>query len=99
MPTVDSNSGKSIENLLNGIGSAIPKAKFASAKTPLEISKHNPAALYEYLSDFRKMLNSENKILKWTAIDVIANISVADPKNLLQSCFRSFCFCSPTTRA
>ena len=85
---VDSNSERRIECLLYDIGSAIPKKKFASAKTLLEISKHNPATLYQYLSDFRNMLNSENKILKWTAIDVIANISVAVPKKLTPKLFQ-----------
>ena len=87
-PRVDSNFGRSIENLLSGIGSTIPKAKFGSAKTLLEISNHNTAVLYEYLSGFERLLNSDNNILKWIAIDVISNIIVANPRKLTPKLFQ-----------
>jgi len=57
-----------------------PKIKYACAKRAIEISRENPAALYPDFDFFVKLLDGENRIIKWTAIRVIGNLSGADNK-------------------
>ncbi len=55
-----------------------PKIKYGCAKNLLAVAKENPAEIYPNLDFFVKLLDSENKILKWTAIDVIGALARVD---------------------
>ena len=65
---------------LNGIFSKTAKVKYASTKKAIVISKDNPTELYPDFDFFIELLNSENQIIKWTAIQVIGNLSKVDKK-------------------
>jgi hypothetical protein len=60
---------------LNDFFSKTAKIKYASTKKAIVISKENPGELYPDFDFFIKLLNSENQIIKWTAIQVIGNLS------------------------
>ncbi len=55
-----------------------PKIKYGCAKNLLTVAKENPAEIYPHLDFFVKLLDSENKILKWTAIDIIGHSAKVD---------------------
>jgi hypothetical protein len=65
---------------LNDFFSKTAMIKYASAKKAIAISKENPAELYPDFDFFIELLNSENQIIKWTAIQVIGNLSKVDKK-------------------
>lgn len=66
---------------LERLNSKDPIIKYGFAKELLEIGANNPELLYDHMDYWTKMLASENKILKWTAIDIIGYLSVADKDN------------------
>jgi hypothetical protein len=63
---------------LTDLFSEDPKIKYTCSKNLLALAKDNPAELYPDLEFFVKLLDNENKILKWTAIDVIGSLVRAD---------------------
>jgi len=65
---------------LNNLLSDNPKTKYGSAKKAIAVSKENPAALYPSFDFFVKLLNNENQIIKWTAIQIIGYLSRVDKK-------------------
>lgn len=63
---------------LSGFSSQETRVKYACAKQAIVISEESPAELYEDLDFFVDLLNSENNIFQWTAINVIGNLSQVD---------------------
>ena len=65
---------------LNNLLSDNPKVKYGSAKKAIAISKENPSVVYPSFDFFVKLLDSENQIIKWTAIQIIGYLSRVDKK-------------------
>ena len=65
---------------LNDFFSKTAKVKYAGTKKAMAISKEDPSELYPDFDFFIELLNSENQIIKWTAIQVIGNLSKVDKK-------------------
>jgi hypothetical protein len=65
---------------LNDFFSETAKIKYASTKKSIAISKENPSELYPDFDFFVQLLDSENQIIKWTAILVLGNLSRVDEK-------------------
>jgi len=63
---------------LNDFFSKTAKIKYASTKKAIAISKDNPAELYSDFDFFVELLNNENQIIKWIAIQIIGNLSKVD---------------------
>jgi hypothetical protein len=55
-----------------------PKVKYGCARSLLAVAKENPAELYPRLDFFVSLLDGENKILKWTATDIIGHLARVD---------------------
>jgi len=55
-----------------------PKIKYGCAKKLVAQAQNHPDKLYPHLDYFVKMLDHENQILKWTAIDIIGNLAKSD---------------------
>jgi hypothetical protein len=55
-----------------------PRVKYGFTKELLNIAANNPEFLYDHFEHFRKMLRSDNNIIKWTAIDIIGYLSTLD---------------------
>jgi hypothetical protein len=56
---------------LKDLSSRDPKIKYGCAKKLVATAAKTPAKLYPYMDFFVDLLDSENQILKWTAIDII----------------------------
>jgi len=69
---------------LNDFFSKTAKIKYASTKKAIAISKEDPGELYPDFDFFVELLNSENQIIKWTAIQVIGNLSKVDEKKKVE---------------
>lgn len=63
---------------LADLSSNDPKVKYGCAKNLLAVAKGNPAELYPHLDFWAELLDSENKIIRWTAIDIIGNLARVD---------------------
>jgi hypothetical protein len=63
---------------LNDLFSDNPKIKYGLAKRLTGIAVENPEELYPDFEFFTGLLESENKIIKWTAIDIIGFLSFVD---------------------
>jgi hypothetical protein len=82
-----------LTELLDGIASTKAKERFESAKILKTISERNPRALYSNWDFFVKLLENKNRIVKWIAIDIIANLTAVDSQNLFDSLFKNFYSC------
>lgn len=79
-----------LPEIFNGISSENPRIKFKSAKILRVISEKNPEILYSKMGFFIDLLDSENRILKWVAIDVIGNLTSVDSKNKFDKIFKKY---------
>lgn len=79
-----------LPEIFNGISSANPRIKFKSAKILRVINEKNPKMLYSKMDFLINLLDSENNILKWIAIDVIGNLTSVDSKNKFDKIFKKF---------
>jgi len=79
-----------LPELLNWISLTNPRVKYGSAKILRILSEKDPCMLYSRMDFFEDLLGSENNILKWTAIDVIANLTTVDSHNKFNKMFKKF---------
>ena len=79
-----------LPEIFNGISSENPRIKFKSAKILRVISEKSPEILYSKMDFFIDLLDSENRILKWVAIDVIGNLTSIDSKNKFDKIFKKY---------
>lgn len=82
---------KLMHEIFDGISSSNPKLKFMSAKILSLISKNDPRKLYPRIDFFIDLLDSENSILKWNAIDIIGNLVSVDVDSKFEKVFKRFC--------
>jgi len=76
-----------ISAVLDGIYSPKANVKFGSAKMLRTISEKNPKALYLKMHFFIDLLDIDNNIIKWNAIDIIANLTNVDSKRKFDKVF------------
>lgn len=81
---------QALQELLAGVRSKNPKIKFGSAKTLRTISERKPEMLYSEWKFFANLLDSKNNILKWNAMDIIANLTKVDSRNEFDRLFKKF---------
>lgn len=79
-----------LQELLTGIYSTNPRIKFESAKVLRIISGRNPEMLYSRMEFFVNLLDNENNILKWNAMDIVANLTKIDSYNKFNDLFKKF---------
>jgi len=63
---------------LTDLMSKDPEVKYARSKNILALAKEDPAQLYPDLDFFVRLLDSDNKILRWTSISVIGAMGRVD---------------------
>ncbi|HEX7320319.1 MAG TPA: hypothetical protein VF399_08180 [bacterium] len=63
---------------LKDLSSSDPKIKYGCAKALVATARENPRRLYPHIEFFIDLLDSENQILKWTAIDIVGCLIKAD---------------------
>lgn len=79
-----------LPELLAGINSTNPRIRFESAKVLRIISRRKPEMLYSRMEFFVNLLDSENNILKWNAMDIIANLAKVDSRDEINRLFKKF---------
>lgn len=57
------------------------KAKYAFTKELTQLSSTLPEKLYPYFSEFIRLLDNPNNVIKWLAIDVLGRFSAVDSEN------------------
>lgn len=62
-----------------------PKVKYAYTKELLQISEEAPEQLYPCFEEVLKLVGDPNNVIKWTAIDIIGFLSVADKENKINT--------------
>ena len=79
-----------LPELLDGISSSKARIRFASAKVLRMISENKPEVLYPRIAFFINLLDSENNILKWNAMDTIANLATIDTEDKFSKLLKKF---------
>ncbi|MDH5419901.1 MAG: hypothetical protein OEX06_06180 [Candidatus Bathyarchaeota archaeon] len=79
-----------LPEILDGVSSEEARVRFNSAKILRIISEKQPKILYSKIEFFVDLLDSENNILKWIAIDIIGNLASVDSENKFNRIFRKF---------
>lgn len=74
-----------INELFRSVTGPNKRVKNASIKTLAIISRDKPTILYPYYKFFVNLIDNDDKILKWNAIDIIGNLSYIDSKNKLDT--------------
>lgn len=67
-----------ISDIIKELSSERPRVKYKSAKILSLLSAEQPEMLYPFFDFFVKLLDNNNNILKWNAIDIIANLVPID---------------------
>lgn len=65
---------------LKGLSSENPRIKYGAAKRLLATAKDDPARLYPEFDLFVELLDGNNRILRWIAIDIIGHLARVDGK-------------------
>jgi hypothetical protein len=76
--------------IFEGLNSDKGPIKFGCQKILLLISEKKPELIYPNFNFFVKLLESKNKIIKWGAIIIIANLAKVDSKNKFDSIFKKY---------
>ena len=76
--------------LLDGISSENLRIKFRSTKIMRIISEKEPKLLYPKMDFFINLLDSENNIIKWNAMDIIANLATVDYADKFDKIFKKY---------
>jgi len=79
-----------VPKVIDNISSHVTKVRFACAKTLNILSKEKPEILYPEFEYFVKLMDSTNNIIKWNAIDVLANLAAVDAENKFDAIFDKY---------
>ena len=71
-----------LKQVLEGASSQNKRIKNASAKCLRAVSRTSPKTLYHEFNFFAKLINGEDTILKWNAIEVLSNLTEVDTANM-----------------
>jgi hypothetical protein len=58
-----------------------PKVKYGMAKQFKIMAQENPSELYPFLDKFIPLMDNENNVIKWTAINIIGLLAKVDEEN------------------
>lgn len=83
-------TSKLLPEVLEGLSSDKPNIKYGCAKILNIISEKEPEILYPKIDFFINLLDNHNKILKWNAILIIANLTAVDTKNKFEEIFDKY---------
>jgi transcriptional regulator with XRE-family HTH domain len=84
------SSEELLSQFLAGVSSPTARVRFASAKALRMISEKKPYSLYQHWEFFVCLLDSENSILRWNAMDIIANLTPVDSRRRFEGLFNKF---------
>jgi len=76
-----------LPEIVDGLGSDEAAIKYGAAKILRIVADREPALLYPRMDYFAKLLDSDNNIMRWEAIHVIANLTRVDDKKKFERIF------------
>ena len=76
-----------LPGVIKGISSPIAHVRYPCAKALTMLSHDKPEWLIPHFDFFVELLNSEKRILKWNAINTIANLSKVDAEDQVDEIF------------
>ncbi|MCK5572911.1 MAG: hypothetical protein KAJ12_09130 [Bacteroidetes bacterium] len=76
-----------VDDLVQGLGAGAARVKYGCSKVLLLVSEKEPRIIYPRIDLFFDLLDSENNILRWTAIQVIANLASVDEGGKIEKHF------------
>lgn len=79
-----------IPTLLNLVSSDITRVKFRSIKVLSIVSGKDPEMLYSHIDFFIELLDNDNKVIMWNAMDIIANLTAVDSQERIKEIFEKF---------
>jgi len=79
-----------LEDVYDGLGAKEARVKYGCAKLLRIISDAHPELLYPRFDFFARLLDSDNKIMQWQAIYVIANLARVDSRNKFGKIFTGY---------
>jgi len=79
-----------LPTVLDGTTATKANIKYGSTKILRLISEKDPKVLYPKMDFFIKMMDSENQILKWNGMDIVANLLVVDSKKKFDKIFDKY---------
>lgn len=72
---------KLLDTIMEGVSSSTSRVKFRCAKILKMVSLSQPELLLPHWDFFINLLNSENSIILWNALDIIANLTSVDKEH------------------
>jgi len=75
-------NNNALKQVIEGVSSGNKRVKNASAKCLREISRIKPVKLYTSFDFFVELIDGEDTILKWNAIEVLSNLTEVESENL-----------------
>jgi hypothetical protein len=79
-----------LPELLRGLKSDRPAIKYGCAKVLRVVSDRQPGLLYPWFDFFVTLLDSDNKIMQWEGIHVIANLAAVDAEGKFEKVFDKY---------
>ncbi|UCF15267.1 MAG: hypothetical protein JSW59_17820 [Phycisphaerales bacterium] len=79
-----------LSELYKALGAKEARIKYGSAKILRIVSDTRPELLYPRFDFFADLLDSDNKIMQWQAIYVIANLARVDCRNKFEKIFDKY---------
>jgi hypothetical protein len=81
---------KLLSEIFNGLSADNTRIKYGCVKVLRIISKKDPKLLYPKFDFFVGLLDSENKIMQWEGIHVLANLAGVDSKGKFEKIFNKY---------
>jgi hypothetical protein len=78
---------KMLASVLEGIAAKEARVRYGCAKVLVIISEKWPSALYPRFDFLAGLLDSENKILRWNATWILANLATVDSRKKFEKIF------------
>lgn len=69
--------------VVDALGSATPRIRFAASKLLRVVSERSPEGLYPHFDSFVRLLHDKSSILRWNAILTLGNLAAADHRKKL----------------
>ena len=79
-----------LAEVIDGLGADKARVKYGCAKILRIISDEAPELLYPRIDFFIDLLDSDNNILKWEGIHVLANLAAVDTKGRIEAIFDTY---------
>jgi hypothetical protein len=64
--------------------------KFRTAKALIALSGKDPFALLPFFDDFRRLMDTENNIIKWSVYRILANLACADRRGRIAAILEEY---------